>query len=250
MQVTYRWDQIPVRPGDGPQEEAGYGIRPHELNRLLQVAQRLGSRIDLSLWTVVRIEDVHYARVSNVVGPAARIAGQRDGTRGCAVIGAVARNDLVAAGDPAGHLDGVFVGLGAGEGEEHLIDVAGEQLGQLLSQPGSRLMSHEGVDEGQFLGLALDRIDDARVAVSGVDAHELAIEVDDAFAVGRIEIDAFGVIDGNRVGCGLGRPVVERVLAAHRDDLFAAQDMRPRTRLYSHRVVITLWLVGAGAAYV
>ncbi len=137
----------------------------------------------------------------------------------------------MAAGDPAGHLDGVFVCLGTTKGEEDFVDVARKQLSQLLAQPGSRLMRHEGVDEGQFLGLSLDRLDDARVAVPRIHAHELAIEVDDALAVGRVEVDAFGVIDGNRVGCGLGGPVVERVLAAKGDDFLAAQNVRPRTGL-------------------
>jgi hypothetical protein len=64
------------------------------------------------------------------------------------MVRAVARNDLVAAGDPARHLDGVFVCLGAAKSEEDLVDIAGQQLGEFLAQPRSGLVGHEGIDEG------------------------------------------------------------------------------------------------------
>ena len=50
----------------------------------------------------VRVERAHDARHARLDGPAARIAGERDGPVGGAVVGAVARDDLVAAGDHAG----------------------------------------------------------------------------------------------------------------------------------------------------
>src|SRR5437660_8366609 len=174
---------------------------------------------------------MHHAGIADVVGPATWITGQGDGPRGRAVVGAVARNDLVPAGDPARHLDRILVCLGAAKGEEDFVDVAGQQLGQLLTQPGSRLVGHEWVDEYQFLSLPLDGVDDAWVTMAGIDAHELAVEVDDALAVRCIEIDALRVIDCNRVYRGLGGPVVEGVLPAEGDDLLAAQDMRARARL-------------------
>ena len=39
LQVSIRWDEDPVRPGDRLQDEAGDGTRPLELDGLLQVAQ-------------------------------------------------------------------------------------------------------------------------------------------------------------------------------------------------------------------
>ena len=45
----------------------------------------------------VRVEGAHDAGHAGLDGPAARVAGQRDGAVGGAVVGAVARDDLVAA---------------------------------------------------------------------------------------------------------------------------------------------------------
>jgi hypothetical protein len=67
--------------------------------------------------------------------------------------------------------------------------------------------------------------------VPGIDAHELAIEVDDALAVRGVEVDPFGVVDRDGIGRGLRHPVVERVLAAQRDDLLAAQYVGSSARL-------------------
>ena len=130
--------------------------------------------------------------------PAARVAGGRDGQAGGAVVGAVAGQDLVAAGDLAGQLDGVLVGLGAAVGEEGDVQVAGRQLGQLAAQAGARLVGHEGVREGQPLGLGRDGVDDALVAVADVDGHRLAVEVKEAPSVGRVEVGALGRGDRDR----------------------------------------------------
>ena len=51
---------------------------------------------------------------------------------GRAVIRAVAREDLVAAGDPPRQLDGVLVGFGAAVGEEEDVDVARAQIAASL----------------------------------------------------------------------------------------------------------------------
>src|SRR5438105_11079368 len=126
---------------------------------------------------------MHHAGIADVVGPAPWVAGQGDGPRGRAVVGAVARNDLVPAGDPARHLDRILVCLGAAKGEEDFVDVAGQQLGQLLTQPGSRLVGHEWVDECQFLSLPLDGVYDEWVPVAGTADYELAGGFEDSFDV-------------------------------------------------------------------
>src|SRR5919198_4702443 len=70
----------------------------------------------------VRIEDTHHAGNARLVGPPTVIAGERYGSRSRAVVGAIASDDLVAAGESAGHLYGALVGLGAAEGEEKLVE--------------------------------------------------------------------------------------------------------------------------------
>ena len=138
-----------------------------------------------------------------------------------AVIRAVAREDLVTAGRHPRELDRVLVRLGAAVGEEEDVDVAGRDLGQLRAQPRARLGRHERVGVGQHRRLVLDRLDHALVAVADVDAHQLAVEVDEALAFRRPEVDALGPRDRNRIDLRLRRPLEERVLLRQRDHLVA-----------------------------
>jgi hypothetical protein len=69
--------------------------------------------------------------------------------------------------------------------------------------------------------LIFDRLDHTLVAVPDVDAHELAVEVDEAFAFGRPEIDALCARDGNRIDSSLGGPFEESIAATELDDLLA-----------------------------
>ena len=84
---------------------------------------------------VIRIEDVDDARHARLGAPAPRIAGQRHRAVRAAVIRAVAREDLVAAGEGARDLDRVLVGVGAAVGEEEDVDVAGRELRELGAEP-------------------------------------------------------------------------------------------------------------------
>ena len=75
---------------------------------------------------------------------------------------------------------------------------------------------HERVGVGERRRLILDRLDDARIAVADVDAHQLAVEVDEALAFRRPEVDALRLRDRNRIDVRLRRPLVERVLLRQR----------------------------------
>ena len=69
----------------------------------------------------VGVEEVdHAGHQVRLPGQAARVAGERHGPGGGAVIGAVAGQDLVPAGVGAGQFDGVLVGIGAAQGEQEL----------------------------------------------------------------------------------------------------------------------------------
>ena len=92
-------------------------------------------------------------------------------------------------------------------------------------------MRHERIGVGEFLRLALDRLDDARVPVARVDAHQLAVEVDVSLPFGGVEVDALGMVDRDGVDRGLRGPFVERVLATEGDNLLAAQHVGSGTGL-------------------
>src|SRR5262245_56816204 len=74
-----------------------------------------------------------YAGDAWLGGAAARIAREGDCAGGAAVVGAVARDDLMPSGHPSRDLDRVLVCLGTAVGEERLRQVAGRNLLQRAS---------------------------------------------------------------------------------------------------------------------
>ena len=169
----------------------------------------------------MRVEHVDDARHARFGGPAARIAGQRHRAGGAAVIRAVAREDLVAAGERARDLDRVLVGVGAAVGEEEDVDVAGREARQLRPELRARLGGHERARVRQHRRLLGDRARHALVAVADVHAHQLAVEVEVALAFRRPEVHALGARHRDRIDGSLRGPFEDGVLAAEIDDLRA-----------------------------
>src|SRR4051812_30654330 len=127
--------------------------------------------------------------------PTPRVAGERQSARSPTVVRAIARADFVPAGDQPRDANRVFVGFGATVGEEKRVDIAGRYLSELLSQARAHVGGHEWICVGEPLCLFLDGPNHTLVAVADVDAHQLAIEVDEALAFRGPEIDAFGALD-------------------------------------------------------
>ena len=94
----------------------------------------------------MRVRVADDADEARLVGPAARVAGQRHRPERRAVVGAVAGEDLVATGVVAGELDRVLDRLGAAEREEDLVHVAGQDLGELLAEPAADLGGERRLD--------------------------------------------------------------------------------------------------------
>src|SRR5260370_3889923 len=98
---------------------------------------------------------------------------------------------------------GVFVCLRAAVCEEERIDVAGCDLRELHSQTRAHFGGHERVSIGKRRSLLLDSANHPLVAVSDVDAHQLAIEVDETLSLRRPTVDPLGARDRNRIDCSL-----------------------------------------------
>src|SRR5439155_515284 len=90
--------------------------------------------------------------------------------------------------------------------------VCGPSYTMTSSQPRTGLGDERRLDILEHECLLGDRIDDAPVAVTDVDRHELAVEVEDPLPVGRVEVDALRVVDRDRVDGALDGPGEERVL--------------------------------------
>src|SRR6266850_752796 len=118
--------------------------------------------------------------------------------------------------------DGILVGLGAAVGEEESIDITGRDLRQLYTQSRAHLRGHKRIGIWKHGGLFLDRAHDSLVAVADVDAHQLAVEVDETFPPRRPEVNALRARHRYGIHRGLGRPLEERVPAAEFNDLLAA----------------------------
>ena len=119
-----------------------------------------------------------------LVGPAPRVAGQRDRRRrwrrgSCGTAASTLCRPVCSRAMP----DRVLVRLGAAVGEEHLVEVARRDLGD---QPGRLAARVVGEATAAIVhscaGLLLDRRDQLRVLVADVDVDQLAGEVEVALA--------------------------------------------------------------------
>ena len=101
------------------------------------------------------------------------------------------------------------------------MQIARCQRGQLLTEARTTLVCHERIGVGQLLGLRGDGVDDALVAMADVHRHQLAVPVEVALAVRRVEVRALGGLDRDGVDGVLGHPLEHGVLLRERHDLFS-----------------------------
>ena len=224
FEVAVGRDQDPVRAGDGLEDERRDRLRTLELDRLLERRERRRRGLRPTRRPAVRIQHVDdpgHRRV--LVRPPTRIAGQVDRGVGGSVVRAVASQDLLPPRERLRDPDRVLVRLGAAQGEEGLLQVAGPERGELLPEPGARLVRHERRDVGELLRLPRDRVGHALVPVPDVHAHQLRVEVEVPLVVDVPEVDALRPVHRDRGGLRLGLPVVERVALRLLDDLGGGQ---------------------------
>ncbi len=193
-----------------------------ELDHLLEVPQRLFGGVQDAVDAVIPVDHVHDTRHRRLT-PAARLAGRRHRRGRGPVIRAIAREDLLAAGDGARDLEGILVGLGAAVGEEEDVDIAGRDRRELGTKTRARLRRHttrRHVTEPRRL--FLDRLDHARIAVPDIHAHQLAVEVDVALSFRCPEVNPLGAIHGNRIDRTLNGPLRDGVFLRQSNDFVAS----------------------------
>src|SRR6202050_4921388 len=180
FKISVGRNKNPIRSSNRLQNEGSDRVRTFKLSRLFNHRQRRFSRFPSALDAVIRIQHMNHARNARLRGPSPRIAGKAHRSSGRAVIRALARHDLVASSKEAGNLDGILVRLGAAIGKEEGVDVARRNFGELRPQPRTNFRSHERIRIRKRRGLLADGLNDALVAVSDVDRHQLAGEVNEA----------------------------------------------------------------------
>ena len=206
---------MPLVPVTGSRMKAAIVVGPFELDDFLEVSQ--APRRPCPSRAAMPWYGSSTCTTPGMPGSAAHrrgIAGERDRAGRGAVIGAVAREDLLPAGEPARAILIAFSLASAPPlvKKKH-VDVARRDLGQLRAQPRARLGRHERVGVGQHRRLVLDGLDHARVAVADVHAHQLAVEVEEALALGRPEVHALRAGDRNRIDAR-SAPTTRRSCAA------------------------------------
>ena len=214
-------DQDAVRPDDRLEEDRGDALGALVADDVLESLEALGHGTGFRLSPAVGVRVADDADDARLVGPAARVAGQGHRPERRTVVGAIAGEDLVPAGDVAGELDGVLDRLRTAKREEDLIHVARQDLGELRSESRPDLRGEGGLHVLELQRLGRDRVDDPAVAVTDVDRHQLAVEIEDALALGGVQVDAFGMVDGDGVEGALDGPGEEGVLPGQGDDLVA-----------------------------
>src|SRR5438552_13289702 len=122
LQITVCRAKDAVGADDWLEYEGGDGLRPLELDRLLEVGERLFHRVPSALDAVIGVEHVHHASARVLVRPPTRIARRLDSVAARSVVRAVAGQDLAPPGDRARDLDRVLVGVRASKRQEHLFD--------------------------------------------------------------------------------------------------------------------------------
>ena len=127
---------------------------------VLEALEALRDGPGFRLAPAMRVRVAHDADQARLVRPAARVAGERHRAHRRAVVRAVAGEDLVAARVVAGELDRVLDRLGAAEREEDLVEVARQDLGQLLRRAAPRIsVAKAGWTYWSFVRLLGDRVD-------------------------------------------------------------------------------------------
>ena len=126
-------------------------------------------------------------------------AADRNAAEADAVIAALAADQALARAGPAhvvvgeGDLQRRVDGLRAGIAEEHVIEIAGRELGDARGElEGLRMGELEGRREIEFGRLTLDRRDDRRAVVSGVAAPQARRRVEDLAPLGGEIVHVLG----------------------------------------------------------
>src|SRR6185369_15603442 len=211
----------PVRADNRLDDQCGNRLWSFQLQNFFRACEHVFSRVPTSLNAVIVIRNAKHSGNAWLSSPATRIARECQRARRAAVICTITRADLVSSGVKSCDTDRILVRLRAAVREEERVDIAGRQLCKLHTQARADFSRHERVRVQEHVSLFFDRLNHALVAVTDVDAHELAVEIDEAFTFGRPKINALRARNRNRIDSSLGGPFEESVATTEFNDLLA-----------------------------
>src|ERR1700752_70050 len=223
LNVTVWRNEYSVRADNGFDDQCGNRFWSFEFDHFLSARQHLFGCVPTLLNAVIIIRDTENSGNSRFSRPATRIARERKRTGGATVVAAIARSDFMTSTVESRETNRILVCLSPTISEEENVDVTRSYFGKFCTQTTTDFSRHERIGISKLVSLALDCVDDSFIAMTDVDAHQLAVEIDEAFPFGRPEIHALGVIDRNWIDSSLGGPFKECVPATEFDNLFAGQ---------------------------
>ena len=138
----------------------------------------------------IRVKKLDKARNARLQRIASRLTSQISGAERRTVIAPVTAEHLVSAGVHSGDLDGVFIGICAGIGEEHLAERIRQQVDDRLAQLCTILIAEGRPDVAVLVHLCLDGVADRLVAVAQVHVDLLRGHIRIPLSIGIIEIDS------------------------------------------------------------
>ncbi len=196
-------------------EDLAFELR-HQAIEELGLAHSFRSAVVVGTGKVVDalVEEVELGR------PVGALAAQRHAEEGRAVVGVDPRDDVLLGALAAAVLvvvheaDRGVHGGGTAGGEEHVVEVAGGQLGELAAEFDGARVGHvaEGIGIGQQAGLLGHGASHFLAPQADVGAPHAAHRVEVAVAGGVVDI---GAVAGGDVQRAVDAVVVEHVVAVH-----------------------------------
>ena len=208
LEVTGRWGEDSGGSGHCFHEERRNRFRPLGLDDPLEVvkgALRLLLRRGRPVFGSVEVgpKDVNVsARI--LVGDSAPVTRRDDRRTRVAVVRAVERDDLVAAGVNPRHTNGVFDGVGTAVGEEHLFELLRRVGENLLGRERAHVVRVGRGNRREDVGLRVNCLNDLRVLMPDVDVDEHAREIQVSVAVVIPHFAALAARNNERRKSGLG----------------------------------------------
>ena len=185
----------------------GFGDLIHQRLVTLVGAAAAIERAPVRVWVV----HAHDPRHSGLVCQPPRISPGAHRSKGGAVVSPIAGDDFLPARGQTGHFHGTLDPVRTAQREIGLVETAGSDLGQHLTQDGARFGGNARVSVGEASDLLLDRPNHVLIPVTDVDVEELGRPIQVALPIGIPKVDPLGLDHAEGIPIVLRGPACQRM---------------------------------------